>query len=162
VQGSTIKTATLVAPKYGSQRTIYVPDELTKILSRHVAINAISRPDELLFRTPLGHMWNRNSAAGEWRRIREAAGLSEDVTLHTLRHTFASNLIASGCDVVTVQRALGHSQPSITLNVYSHLWPTAEDKTRAATADFMKFVRDSADSPRTGDGKPQVTGVSQR
>lgn len=65
------------------------------------------------------------------------------MTLHTLRHTFASNLIASGCDVVTVQRALGHSQPSITLNVYSHLWPSAEDRTRAATASFMASLRET-------------------
>lgn len=57
-------------------------------------------------------------------------GLSDEVTLHTLRHTFASNLIAQGCDVVTVQRALGHSTPSITLNVYSHLWPSAEGDSR--------------------------------
>jgi hypothetical protein len=32
----------------------------------------------------------------------------------------ASGLIAAGCDVVTVQRALGHVAPSITLNTYSH------------------------------------------
>jgi site-specific recombinase XerD len=87
-----------------------------------------------------------------------AAGLPDDVTLHTLRHTFASNLIASGCDVVTVQRALGHAQPSITLNVYSHLWPSAEDRTRAATAAFMASVADSADSLRTEIKKPQVRG----
>lgn len=68
--------------------------------------------------------------------------------MHALRHTYASSLIASGCDVVTVQRALGHAQPSITLNVYSHLWPSAEDKTRAATADFMAEIAASADSLR--------------
>jgi len=78
--------------------------------------------------------------------------------LHALRHTYASSLIAAGCDVVTVQRALGHAQPSITLNVYSHLWPSAEDKTRAATAGFMAEIGASADSLRTGAGKPQVRG----
>ena len=31
-------------------------------------------------------------------------------TLHDLRHFYASGLIAAGCDVVTVQRALGHAQ----------------------------------------------------
>lgn len=67
-----------------------------------------------------------------------------------LRRTYASNLIAEGCDVVTVQRALGHSQPSITLNVYSHLWPSAEDRTRAAAKAFMSAVLTApADFPRT-------------
>jgi site-specific recombinase XerD len=42
-----------------------------------------------------------------------------------LCHFYAPGLIASGCDVVTVQRALGHFSATITLGVYSHLWRTA-------------------------------------
>jgi integrase len=61
-------------------------------------------------------------------------------TLHDLRHFYASGLIAAGCDVVTVQRALGHATPSTTLNTYSHLWPTAEDRTRRAAASLMATV----------------------
>ncbi len=140
VQGSTIATTTVVLPKYGSERTVYVPGELMTALSAHVAAHGLTEPDEPLIATPLGRLYNRNSAGEEWRRIREATALPAEVTLHTLRHTFASNLIASGCDVVTVQRALGHAQPSITLNTYSHLWPTAEDRTRAATAAFIAEV----------------------
>src|SRR4051794_4238731 len=72
-------------------------------------------------------------------------------TLHDLRHFYASGLIASGCDVVMVQRALGHSSAAITLGVYSHLWPTAEDRTRAAAGDLMAAaLRAPADSLRTG------------
>lgn len=146
VQGTSIPTTKITPPKAGSEREIFVPGELIAMLH-----DVASRrgADDFLFRTPLGHLYNRNSAGEEWRRIRKAAGLGDDVTLHNLRHTFASNLIASGCDVVTVQRALGHSQPSITLNVYSHLWPSAEDKTRSATATFMGAVLGSADSSRT-------------
>lgn len=162
VQGSTIKTAAIVEPKYGSERTIYVPDALLEILAAHVDAQRISRPDEQLFTTALGRLWNRNNAGEEWRRIRAAAALPEDVTLHALRHTYASSLIASGCDVVTVQRALGHSQPSITLNVYAHLWPSAEDRTRAAAAEYMAAVLDSADSVRTETGKAQVSDLAQR
>lgn len=147
VQGTSIPTTKITPPKAGSEREIFVPTELIDMVSTRLCRS--QREDEFLFRTPLGHLYNRNSAGEEWRRIRKAAGLSDDVTLHNLRHTFASNLIASGCDVVTVQRALGHSQPSITLNVYSHLWPSAEDKTRSATATFMGAVRGSADSSRT-------------
>ena len=152
VYGSTIKAAKLVPPKYHSERTVYVPAEMTASLSAHVASQGITRLDELLFTTPLGRMWNRNSAGGEWRRIRDAVGLPDHITLHALRHTFASNLIAAGCDVVTVQRALGHSTPSITLNVYSHLWPTAEDKTRAATAGFMAEIGGQTKTPSTREG----------
>ncbi|MFT4289380.1 MAG: hypothetical protein QM595_17215, partial [Nocardioides sp.] len=39
---------------------------------------------------------------------------------------------------VTVQRALGHSTATTTLNTYSHLWPTAEDRTRAAASGLMQ------------------------
>ena len=41
--------------------------------------------------------------------------------LHSIRHTHVSELIASGMDVLTVSRRLGHGSPAITLTVYSHL-----------------------------------------
>ncbi len=69
--------------------------------------------------------------------------------LHHLRHFYASGLIAAGCDVVTVQRALGHQTATVTLNTYSHLWPSAEDKTRAAAASMMAETLGAGDSVRT-------------
>jgi integrase len=62
--------------------------------------------------------------------------------------------IAQGCDVVTVQRALGHATATVTLNTYSHLWPTAEDRTRRAAEEMLREAlgaEDSADRARTGD-----------
>ena len=79
--------------------------------------------------------------------MRARADLADSLTLHDLRHWFASGLIADGCDVVTVQRALGHSSADITLKVYAHLWPTAADKTRAAATSMMRSVL--ADPART-------------
>ena len=105
--------------------------------------------------------------AGRWRSPaegREGRGADADhdhgraekvgmevFTLHDLRHLFASGLIAAGCDVVTVQHALGHSQPTITLNTYSHLWLKAEDRTRAAAASLWRSA-DSLGTMSTGDG----------
>ena len=83
-----------------------------------------------------------------WQRARRKAGC-DGMHLHHLRHYFASGLIAVGCDVVTVQRALGHQTASVTLNTYSHLWPSAEDKTRAAAAAMLAEALDAADSVRT-------------
>lgn len=58
------------------------------------------------------------------RRIEEGTATEEDklpqIRLHDLRHTSASLLIASGVDPVTVSYILGHSDPSITMKVYSH------------------------------------------
>ena len=61
--------------------------------------------------------------------------------LHDLRHFYASGLISAGCDVVTVQRPLGHGNATVTLSTYSHLWPNADDRTRkAATALFSETL----------------------
>src|ERR671921_452362 len=89
-----------------------------------------------------------------WLRTTKAAGVT-GVTVHSLRHHFASGLIADGCDVVTVQRALGHKSPSVTLNTYSHLWPTAEDRTRQAASGLAAeaLAVAAADSLRTEEVK---------
>ena len=60
--------------------------------------------------------------------------------MHDLRHYFASGLIAAGCDVVTVQRAMGNASATTTLSTYAHLWLTAEDKTRAAASSMAAAV----------------------
>jgi integrase len=50
------------------------------------------------------------------------------VTLHSLRHTHASMLIANGVDILTISRRLGHSSPTITLGVYGHLIHGTDDR----------------------------------
>jgi integrase len=45
------------------------------------------------------------------------------VRFHDLRHSFASNLLAAGVDVVTVSKALGHANVHITLVTYAHAIP---------------------------------------
>lgn len=148
VQGSTNAAATLVPPKAGSSRTIYVPEGLTTMLAKHVEDVGTRGEERFLFSNG-GYLFHRNSAGHYWREAAKGAGLT-GFTLHSLRHYYASGLIRAGCDVVTVQRALGHSQPSITLNVYSSLWPDAEDRTRSAAAAMMTDALGSAaDSVRT-------------
>ena len=130
---------------------VFVPEALTVILSQHLSnFGAWHDKDgnQWMF-TNGGGLFVRKSAAQRFRTIRRRAGL-EEFTLHDLRHFFASGLISQGCDVVTVQRALGHSAPSVTLDVYSHLWPSAEDKTRAAAGTIMgEVLETAADSWRT-------------
>jgi integrase len=83
---------------------------------------------------------HQNTVGYRWRKTMTTAGMSGFV-LHDLRHFHASGLIAAGCDVVTVQRALGHASSTTTLNTYSHLWPSAEDKTRKAASTLAADLR---------------------
>ena len=57
-----------------------------------------------------------------WRfkLILKKHGLPEQLNVHSLRHSNASLLIANGADVATVAGPLGHSQPSTTLDIYTH------------------------------------------
>lgn len=134
------------APKYASERVVYLPDELVAMLSEHVRTIGVL-PGGWLFAGSRGNPPHGDAAYGEWLRTLTAAGVSR-VRMHDLRHFYASALIAAGCDVVTVQRALGHRSATTTLNTYSHLWPDAEDRTRAAAAaliaDSCGLVADSA------------------
>lgn len=147
IQGQVNSKTVEVSPKYESVRTVYLPDDLVRVLAAHLEKCPPMGEERWLFSLN-GYVDNRNSAGNQWRRLRAKVGM-DAFTLHDLRHYFASGLIADGCGVVTVQHALGHSSASITLNVYSHLWPKAEDRTRAAAANLMAATADSADPVRT-------------
>ncbi len=62
------------------------------------------------------------------------------IRLHDLRHTSASYLIAQGINVATVAHRLGHSDPSITLNIYTHAQP---DKDREAAATLEALLNEA-------------------
>jgi integrase len=95
---------------------------------QRLALGLGKEPDHaLVFRRLDGVPLLPNSVTTEWRRLVVSLGLPR-VALHAWRHTHASQLIASGMDVLTVSRRLGHGSPSITLNVYGHLFNSSDDR----------------------------------
>jgi integrase len=78
--------------------------------------------DALVFAGPDGSTRSPNALTKEWTLAMKKAGLK--ATFHSLRHTHASTLIASGLDALTISRRMGHGSPAITLGVYGHLFKT--------------------------------------
>jgi integrase len=76
--------------------------------------------DGFVFASWDGSIRSPDVVTHQWATAMKAAGIP--ATFHSLRHTHASTLIASGLDVLSISRRLGHATPSITLNVYGHLF----------------------------------------
>jgi integrase len=129
-----------VAPKSASSvRTIPIATSVVEALSAHLAAFAPG-PGGLITTYEDGRPIRRNRFGAMWRQSTARAGLAEPHRFHDLRHHHASLLIAAGCSVKVVQRALGHANARETLDVYSHLWPDSDDLTRSAVDAALSRV----------------------
>jgi integrase len=87
--------------------------------------------DALVFQNIDGSPRSPKAVSIMWARFAEKIG-APDVTFHNLRHTHASMLIDAGVDVVTISKRLGHSSPTVTLEVYAHRFQQSDSKAAAA------------------------------
>ena len=79
------------------------------------ALAALStRATPALFLNARGRPMSRQSAFNRVEALGEKAGLAQEISPHTLRHTYATHLIDGGADVRVVQELLGHSSVATT------------------------------------------------
>jgi integrase len=109
------------------------------------SVQANHPPDGQVLASFDGKPQSPNAITKEWARTVAAVGMPE-ISLHSLRHTHASMLIASGMDVLTVSRRLGHGSPTITLRVYGHLIHGTDDRAAQIMEEALgsKMVADGA------------------
>lgn len=135
-----------------SRREVPLPRVAVEALAAHLAaFPAVSREivcrDEagrvsvetvaLVFTTAAGEPVRRSAFSRAWRPAVAAAEAPAGTTFHDLRHFYASLLIRHGESVKVVQARLGHASAAETLDVYSHLWPDSEDRTRDAVDSVL-------------------------
>ncbi|MFL5895095.1 MAG: site-specific tyrosine recombinase XerD [Thermoleophilaceae bacterium] len=77
-------------------------------------------PERALFVNFRGQSLTRQGLYKIVRRHASGAGLADRMSPHTLRHTFATHLLAGGCDLRSVQEMLGHADVATT-QLYTHL-----------------------------------------
>ncbi|WP_227712880.1 site-specific tyrosine recombinase XerD [Nanchangia anserum] len=73
-----------------------------------------------LFLNTRGRALSRQSAWGILRKVADAAGISQAVSPHTLRHSFATHMLEGGADVRVVQELLGHASV-VTTQIYTQV-----------------------------------------
>ena len=61
-----------------------------------------------------------------------------DITLHDLRHTSATLLIANHVDIKTISERLGHANTSTTMNIYAHALKELDEKAADTLEDIFK------------------------
>lgn len=123
------------------RRTVSIPAYIVADLKAHQAKQNRRRLSLGMGRAPANSLvfarWDGGTRAPNGLTQKFALAMAalkiKGVTLHALRHTHASQLIAAGMDVLTISRRLGHGSPVITLKVYGHLFGSAD----ARAAEIM-------------------------
>ena len=103
--------------KGGNDRGVPLPDQLLAELRSYWLDH---RPVDWLFPGPSGRPLHEAALQRAVIAARTAAGLTQPVTCHTLRHCYATHLLEAGTDLPTLQRLLGHNHVSTTM-IYVHL-----------------------------------------
>ncbi len=134
-----------------SQRCIKIPLDAVKMLREFRVWQAKER-------LQLGDQWQNNgrvfttwngapirpdTITGWFHKFVEKNGLSP-VHIHSLRHTNASLLIASGTNIQTVAKRLGHANATATGKIYSHAIKSADEAATETLQDILHPVRKKA------------------
>lgn len=134
--------ATVIRPRAKTAagfRPVKLPPELLTELVAHrkrQLAHRLAAPawvdNDLIFATRVGTPINPNNVLRTLARLCDKAGVPR-IKIHGMRHTHATWLIGAGRPVNEVAQRLGHKRPSITLDVYAHVFPDQQDASVAVT-----------------------------
>lgn len=163
-------------PKGRKVRKVPLPptvrDELAAYLAQFPA-RAVTLPWEeshgepttvdLVVTTRESNACNRNQFNQyTWKPALERVGIepARENGCHALRHYYASVLLDAGESIVALSKYLGHSSPAFTLNVYTHLMPASEERTKSAVDAVLSAWR-APDVPQLGAAEELTSSNAQ-
>ena len=134
-----------------SKRVIKIPGAVLVILKEHKAEqmkNRFKLGDKWVNSNKVFTQWNGNpihhdTITGWFSKFIKRNNLPP-IHLHSLRHTNATLLIASGADLRTVSKRLGHSNMTTTSNIYTHAIKSADEKAAELLGDILQPIKNRA------------------
>ena len=121
--GNTTKT-------YAGRRILTIPNYLYPhiVEQMKIAENDERNEEKLLFKPEYRKYTYRGNVNSELHRILEKEFGITDISTYSLRHTFGTRCLESGMQPVVVQRMMGHTDVSVTLNTYTSVFDQFKNK----------------------------------
>lgn len=115
---------------YFGKRTLPIPDYLLSSIMEQMIIaeNQTNNDEKLLFKPDDKKYADRENVNNELKRLLKRHFGIEDITTHSLRHTYGTRCIESGMAPVVVQKLMGHKDVTITLNTYTSVFDKFKEK----------------------------------
>ncbi len=131
-----------------SERVIKIPTDLLDSLNKYKAWQASERlslgdkwhDSDRLFTAWNGKPVHPDTVTGWFHKFIVRNNLP-DISIHSLRHTNATLLIASGVNIRTVSNRLGHAQTSTTGNIYAHAIRSADEAAAETLQNILSPVK---------------------
>jgi integrase len=127
-----------------SRSPVSFPAALSAVLAHHLeqyvprtARGALDRDGLVFSPSNGGYLRRSNFRRNVWQPALATVGLPADVHFHDVRHFTASLLIDGGASPLEVSEKLRHARPSVTLDVYSHRFRGADERTDAILGDAL-------------------------
>ncbi|RLD18256.1 MAG: integrase [Bacteroidetes bacterium] len=95
-----------------NDRPVPLSSAVNGLLDKYIRVYA---PGTWLFEGKKGGQYSYSSSRQLFKRAVRASGLRRHITLHTLRHSYATHLLQSGTDIRYIQEILGHRDPKTTM-----------------------------------------------
>lgn len=140
------------------RRSIILPSFVRDLLQQHrlhqqelkVQAGETWQEHGLVFASTIGTFFHPNRLLKEFNELLREAGLPH-VRFHDLRHSAATLLLTMGVHPKVVQEILGHSDISMTLDIYSHVLPTMQQEAMARLDQAFGSGSKPQDQPQPGE-----------
>ncbi len=135
----------LKEPKNKKFRVITIPPSALKKLNAHRKTQdeyrahfGESYQGNFIFSNPDGSPLKPDTISAAVSLLFRSQKLPKGASLHTLRHTHGSQLLAAGVPLTDVSKRLGHTNPHVTATVYAHAMPGHDDLAAQCVESFQK------------------------
>jgi len=107
---------------------------------------ALKHPEGPMFRNADGNSWTANAVSCRFKRLRKKCGI--DACAYKFRHTFATNEVVKGTDIITLKHMMGHADLQMLGKVYEHI-QAVKKVSDAAKAGKKAEAKAKAKKPRS-------------